>query len=71
MGHPWVLPPAAPRPRRRLRCTRNFIHANLFLSFVLRAGAILTRDALLQRRLRPGPGHPLQLLGQQVGTHGG
>ncbi|XP_075346164.1 gastric inhibitory polypeptide receptor isoform X2 [Mycteria americana] len=51
---------------RRLRCTRNFIHANLFLSFVLRAGAILTRDALLQRRLRPGPGDPLQLLGQQA-----
>ncbi|XP_009893702.1 PREDICTED: gastric inhibitory polypeptide receptor-like, partial [Charadrius vociferus] len=51
---------------RRLRCTRNFIHANLFLSFVLRAGAILTRDALLQRRLRPGPGHPLQLLGQEA-----
>ncbi|XP_042661556.1 gastric inhibitory polypeptide receptor isoform X3 [Tyto alba] len=53
---------------RRLRCTRNFIHANLFLSFVLRAGAILTRDALLQRRLRPGPGHPLQLLAQQAVT---
>ncbi|CAM9134741.1 unnamed protein product [Bubo scandiacus] len=51
---------------RRLRCTRNFIHANLFLSFVLRASAILTRDALLRRRLRPGPGHPLQLLGQQA-----
>ncbi|XP_030330980.1 LOW QUALITY PROTEIN: gastric inhibitory polypeptide receptor [Strigops habroptila] len=44
---------------RRLRCTRNFIHANLFVSFVLRAGAILTRDALLQRRLRAGAGHPL------------
>ncbi|KAM7074555.1 gastric inhibitory polypeptide receptor [Ciconia maguari] len=55
---------------RRLRCTRNFIHANLFLSFVLRAGAILTRDALLQRRLRPGPGHPLQLLGQQQAVAG-
>ncbi|XP_029862338.1 gastric inhibitory polypeptide receptor-like isoform X5 [Aquila chrysaetos chrysaetos] len=55
---------------RRLRCTRNFIHANLFLSFVLRAGAILTRDALLQRRLRPGPGHPLQLLGQQQAVTG-
>ncbi|NXK15618.1 GIPR protein, partial [Herpetotheres cachinnans] len=65
-GHPWVLPPALPHPHRRLRCTRNFIHANLFLSFVLRAGAILTRDALLQRRLRPGPGHPLQLLGQEA-----
>ncbi|KAF1660923.1 UNVERIFIED_CONTAM: Gastric inhibitory polypeptide receptor, partial [Eudyptes robustus] len=66
VGHPWVMPPTAPRPCRRLRCTRNFIHSNLFLSFVLRAGAILTRDALLQRRLRPGPGHPLQLLGQQA-----
>ncbi|XP_053908808.1 gastric inhibitory polypeptide receptor [Cuculus canorus] len=51
---------------RRLRCTRNFIHANLFLSFVLRAGAILTRDALLQRHLHPGPGHPLQLLSQEA-----
>uniref|UniRef100_A0A8V5GWE8 Uncharacterized protein n=1 Tax=Melopsittacus undulatus TaxID=13146 RepID=A0A8V5GWE8_MELUD len=45
---------------RRLRCTRNLIHANLFVSFVLRAGSILTRDALLQRRLRVGSAHPLQ-----------
>ncbi|NXP72179.1 GIPR protein, partial [Ramphastos sulfuratus] len=49
---------------RRLRCTRNFIHANLFLSFVLRAAAILTRDALLRWHLQPG--HPLQMLGQQA-----
>uniref|UniRef100_A0A8U8BTQ5 Uncharacterized protein n=1 Tax=Geospiza parvula TaxID=87175 RepID=A0A8U8BTQ5_GEOPR len=37
---------------RRLRCTRNLIHANLFVSFALRAAAILTRDALL-----PHQGH--------------
>uniref|UniRef100_A0A8C0H791 Gastric inhibitory polypeptide receptor n=1 Tax=Chelonoidis abingdonii TaxID=106734 RepID=A0A8C0H791_CHEAB len=32
---------------RKLRCTRNYIHVNLFLSFMLRAVSILTRDALL------------------------
>ncbi|XP_053824472.1 gastric inhibitory polypeptide receptor [Vidua chalybeata] len=50
---------------RRLRCTRNLIHANLFVSFALRAGAILTRDALLPHGR--GRGHPLQLLGAQAG----
>lgn len=62
--HPW----RCPCPRRRLRCTRNLIHANLFVSFALRAGAILTRDALLPHG--HGHGHPLQLLGMQVGTRG-
>ncbi|KAM9321950.1 gastric inhibitory polypeptide receptor [Gastrophryne carolinensis] len=32
---------------RRLRCTRNLIHCNLFVSFMLRAVSLLSRDALL------------------------
>ncbi|KAM8952309.1 gastric inhibitory polypeptide receptor [Pelodytes ibericus] len=35
---------------RRLRCTRNLIHCNLFVSFILRGVSVLTRDALLLKQ---------------------
>ncbi|XP_076832782.1 gastric inhibitory polypeptide receptor isoform X2 [Brachyhypopomus gauderio] len=36
---------------RKLRCTRNYIHTNLFTSFILRAVSVLMRDALLPREM--------------------
>ncbi|TFJ95642.1 succinate dehydrogenase flavoprotein subunit [Platysternon megacephalum] len=54
---------------RKLRCTRNYIHMNLFLSFMLRAVTILTRDALLRMRFSKDlqhEGHLFHLLGDQA-----
>lgn len=48
------LPPARPPDTlglsRKLRCTRNYIHANLFASFGLRATSVMVKDALLEKR---------------------
>ncbi|XP_065277035.1 gastric inhibitory polypeptide receptor [Emys orbicularis] len=54
---------------RKLRCTRNYIHVNLFLSFMLRAVSILTRDALLRVRFSKDLRHEgdfFHLLGDQA-----
>ncbi|XP_043945260.1 glucagon receptor-like [Protopterus annectens] len=35
---------------RKLHCTRNYIHCNLFTSFVLRAVSVIVKDALLEKK---------------------
>ncbi|XP_055971745.1 glucagon receptor isoform X2 [Sorex fumeus] len=45
----------------KLHCTRNSIHANLFLSFVLRASSVLVIDALLKTRYGQSVGDDLSM----------
>lgn len=37
-------------PHSKLHCTRNYIHVNLFASFVLKASSVLVIDTLLKTR---------------------
>ncbi|XP_036853364.2 glucagon receptor isoform X2 [Manis javanica] len=43
----------------KLHCTRNYIHANLFASFVLKASSVLAIDALLKTRYNQKIGNDL------------
>lgn len=61
-----------PCPRSQLRCTRNYIHANLFASFVLKASSVLVIDALLKTRYSQKIGDDLRVsvwLSDGVSTH--
>lgn len=48
---------------RRLHCTRNYIHVNLFASFVLKASSVLVIDALLKTRYSQKVGDDLSVSG--------
>lgn len=50
MPPPPARPPDTLTLSRKLRCTRNYIHANLFASFGLRATSVMVKDALLEKR---------------------
>lgn len=59
---------ASPSLGRKLHCTRNFIHMNLFASFMLRAISVFIKDWILYEEqdnnhcfistVSAGQGHP-------------
>lgn len=48
-------------PGSKLHCTRNYIHVNLFASFVLKASSVLTIDTLLKTRYSQKMGDDLSV----------
>jgi glucagon receptor len=48
-------------PHSKLHCTRNYIHGNLFASFVLKAGSVLVIDQLLKTRYSQKIGDDLRV----------
>ncbi|XP_073742133.1 glucagon receptor isoform X5 [Callorhinus ursinus] len=48
--HPRGGQALTPHPCSKLHCTRNYIHVNLFASFVLKASSVLVIDTLLRTR---------------------
>lgn len=51
----WLICVTVPSVCRKLHCTRNYIHVNLFASFILRALAVLVKDIFLKNTYSKRP----------------